>query len=149
MRRPVRALAVAGALTSTVVLAACDKPTPKITVQRGSFSTTISPSSYCFDPTHCRPSSKIDLPVIDARADDRVLVDVPRALVHRGWAVAALSLDGAKALGGSGAITDSHSYRVAANVNDGNPFIVQVAQLRHGKPDGSKWSFLVKITDQT
>jgi hypothetical protein len=148
MPRLVRVLAVAGALTGSVLLAGCDKPAPKVTVQSGSFSTTITPSTYCFDASHCR-NSVIDLPVIDARPDDRVLVDVPRELVGRGWSVTALSLDGAKALGGSGAIHTSHSFRVAASTNNGNPFIVQVAQLRKGQPDGSKWSFLVKVSDRT
>jgi hypothetical protein len=141
MRRHVRVLAIGGALAGSVLLAGCDKPTPKLTVQEGSFSTTISPSTYCFDAAHCRPS--------DNGPDGRILVDVPRDVLHRGWSVTALSLDGAKALGGSGAIHDSHSYRVAASTNNGNPFIVQVAQLRKGKPDGSRWSFLVMVSDKT
>jgi hypothetical protein len=149
MRRTVRPLGIAVALATTVLLAACDKPAPKVTVQDGAFSTTISPSTYCFDAAHCRPSGRIDLPVVDAGADDRVLVDVPRDLVGRGWSVSALTLDGTKTIGGSGAIHGSHSYRVAASSNNGNPFIVQVAQLHKGKPDGSTWSFLVKITDKT
>jgi Protein of unknown function (DUF2771) len=148
MRRHVRALACAGALASATVLAACDKPAPKITVQSGSFSTTIRPSSYCFDAKHCHTYG-LDLPAVSAKPDDRVLVDVPRDLVHKGWALVALSLDGTKSLGGSGTIRDSHSFRVAASTNNGQPFIVQVAQLGHGKPDGSKWSFLVKVTDNT
>ena len=147
MLRAVRVIPVAAALVGTTVLAACDKPVPRITVQRGSFSTTIGPSTYCFDPKHCRASDRIDLPIVNARADDTVLVDVPRTLVGRGWAVAALSLDGAKALGGSGAIAHQHSYRVAASSNSGDPFVVQVVELRKGKPDGSKWNFLVKIVD--
>jgi hypothetical protein len=145
MRRPVRILAVTGALAGTAVLAGCDKPLPKITVQRGSFSTTISPSTYCFDAKHCH-TDKLDLPLVSARPDDTVLVDVPRTMASRGWSVSALSLDGTKSLGGS-AIEDQHSYRVAASANNGQPFIVQVQQLRHGQPDGSKWSFVVKITN--
>ncbi len=149
MPRLVRVLAVAGTLTGSVLLAGCDKPAPKVTVQTGSFSTTIEPSTYCFDAGHCRSSARIDLPVVAAKPDDRVLVDVPRDLVGRGWSVTALSLDGAKALGGSGPIHTSHSFRVAVSTNNGNPFIVQVAQLRKGKPDGSRWSFLVKVSDRT
>jgi hypothetical protein len=148
MRRPVRAVAVAGALASTFVLSSCDQPTPKITVQRGSFSTTISPSTYCFDAAHCR-TSRIDLPAVSARPDDTVLIDVPRTLASRGWSATVVSLASLRQVGGSAAVHDRHSYRVAASVNDGNPFIVQVQQLRQGKPDGSKWSFLVKITDTT
>jgi hypothetical protein len=39
--------------------------------------------------------------------------------------------------------------RVTASTNNGNPFIIQVAQLRTGEPDGSRWSFLVKVGNQT
>jgi hypothetical protein len=146
MRRPVRALAVAGALASTAVLAGCDKPVPKITVQRGSFSTTITPSTYCFDTEHCR-AQRLQLPAVSARPDDTVLIDVPRTIADRGWSATAISLSTLHAIGGATVVQDRHSTRVAASVNDGAPFIVQVQQLRHGKPDGSKWSFLVKITD--
>ncbi|MDT4914746.1 MAG: hypothetical protein QOC66_3874 [Pseudonocardiales bacterium] len=149
MRRHVRSLGIAGALTASMLLAGCDKPVPKVTVQRGAFSTTITPSTYCFDSVHCRTASGLDFPVIDAGLDERIMVDVPRDLLGKGWSVTALTLDGTKPLGSSGTIHDSHSYRVAANTNNGNPFVVQVAQLRKGKPDGSKWSFLVKVSDQT
>ena len=147
MRRHVRVLAVGGALASAFLLAACDKPVPKVTVQEGSFSTTITPSTYCFDAQHCHGASRLDLPVVSAGPDDRILVDVPRDLVHKGWSVVALSLDGQKSFGGSGTIRDSHSFRVAASTNNGNPFIVQVNQLSHGKADGSKWSFLVRVSN--
>jgi hypothetical protein len=146
MRRPVRALAVAGALAGTALLAGCDKPVPKITVQSGSFSTTITASSYCFDPKHCR-AQRLELPAVSARPDDTVLIDVPRALAGRGWSATAISLNTLKAIGGATVVEDRHSTRVAASINQGAPFIVQVQQLRHGKPDGSKWSFLVKISD--
>jgi Protein of unknown function (DUF2771) len=150
MRRHVRALAVAGALASAAGLAGCDKPVPKITVQTGAFATTITPSTYCFDVAHCRPSTHIDLPVVSARPDDTVLVDVPREVVDHGWAVDALSLDGSKSLsGGAIPVRDRHSYRVAANANDGSPFIVQITQLRGGRPDASRWSFLVRVSDRT
>ena len=142
MRRP--AAAVAAAVAAVGLLAACDKPVPKITIQSGSVSTTVTPSTYTFDAAHVR-HSPLDLPEITARPGGTVLVDVPRNVRDNGWTVNALSLDGAKSLGSSGTITASHSYRVAAESNNGNPFIVQVQQLRSGEPDGSIWSFLVKV----
>lgn len=149
MRRHVRVLAAGGTLAGCLLLAGCDKPVPDVTVQSGAFSTTITPSTYCFDATHCRPATRLDLPVVSAKPDDRVLVDVPLALVHNGWALVALTLDGTKTLGGSGAISGSHSYRVAASTNNGDPFIVQVRQLRKGRPDGSRWSFVVRVSEAT
>ncbi len=145
--RPARTLGVGAAVASALLLTGCDKPVPKITVQAGSFSTTITPTTYCFDVGHCRASTSIDLPVVDTGADDKVLVDVPSAVADRGWSSTALTLDGKKNLGGSGPIHNSHSYRIAANANDGAPFIVAVQQLRKGKPDGSRWSFLVKTSE--
>jgi hypothetical protein len=141
-----RALGICGALAGTLLLTGCDKPVPKITVQAGSFATTVTPTTYCFDPGHCRASTRIDLPVVGTGPDGKVLVDVPRQVAGRGWSVDALTLDGKKNLGGSGPIRHSHSYRVASNANDGAPFIVAVQQLRHGKPDGSRWSFLVRTS---
>jgi hypothetical protein len=144
-----RAVTVLGVLACASVLASCQKPVPDVTVQSGAFSTTITPSTYAFNATHIR-STRPDLPEVSTRPGATVLVDVPQAVVHRGWALTAISLDSAHTVvGRSGPITDSHSYRVAAESNNGNPFIVQVVQLRAGKPDGSVWSFLVKVTNAT
>jgi hypothetical protein len=140
-----RVVAVAITAAAVTLLAACQRPVPKITIQSGSVSNTVAPSTYVFDSSHERKSA-LDLPAITARPGATVLVDVPREVVGKGWSVAALSLDGTKALGNSGAITDSHSYRVAAESNNGNPFVVQVVQLNHGHPDGSVWSFVVKVS---
>jgi hypothetical protein len=148
MRRTARILGVAGALVSALTLAACDKPAPQVTIQSGSFSTTVKPSSYCFDVTHCRDYG-LDLPEISARPDDTVLIDVPRDLVGRGWSVTALATPSLDKLGSPVTVKDSHSYRVAASANNGNPYIVQIAQLHHGTPDGSRWSFLVQVSDKT
>ena len=115
-------------------------------MQEGALSTTVTPSTYCFDATHCRSATSIDLPVITTIPDAKVLIDVPRAVKGRGWAVEALSLDGKRTLGTSGAIDTSHSYRVASSANNGSPFIVQVLQLRDGRADGSRWSFLVRVS---
>jgi hypothetical protein len=35
---------------------------------------------------------------------------------------------------------------VASGVSGGSPFIVEVDQLRGGRPDASKWSFLVSVS---
>jgi hypothetical protein len=71
---------------------------------------------------------------------------VPRQVQSRGWQAQALTLDGSKVLGASGAIQSSHSYRVPSATNSGNAFIVQVDELRGGKPDGGVWSFLIKVS---
>ena len=147
MPRHLRAVAVvAGAAAATVLLAACSKPTPEITVLGGGRVVTISPSTYCFDAAHCRRAARLDLPSFTVAADAKVMVDVPRAVDSRGWVVNALNLDGSKQLGSSGLIQGSHSYRVPSGIAGGNPFVVEVDELNHGRPDGSKWSFLIQVS---
>src|SRR5581483_951635 len=126
------------ALACLLLLSACTKPAPKVTVQTGAFSTTITPSSYCFDAAHCHRYA-LQLPEVTAKPDATVLIDVPRAVVHNGWRVTALAVPDLTKVGSPATVKDSHSFRVAASTNNGNPFIVQVAQLRHGTPDGSRW----------
>jgi hypothetical protein len=140
------AATVAGLAAIGSLLSACDKPAPKVTVLGGGKVVTITPSNYCFDSEHCR-TSPLDLPSFTVGSDDKVMIDVPRQVADRGWQVQALSLKDIKTvLGSSGPIADSHSYRVASNVGNGEPFIVQVAELSGGNPDGSAWSFVVKVS---
>jgi hypothetical protein len=147
MPRSRRVLAAAvGAVALTGLLTACQKPTPEVTVLGGGKVVTISPSRYCFTASQCR-AGKLDLPTFTVGADDKVMIDVPREVEHRGWQVQALSLeDVTKVLGSSGAIHGSHSYRVASGAADGSPFIVQVNELSQGKPNGGAWSFVVKVS---
>lgn len=140
------AAAVAGVAAMTALLTACQKPTPEVTVLGGGKVATITPSTYCFDAAHCR-AGKLELPTFTLGPDDKAMIDVPRAVVDRGWQVEALSLkDISKVLGGSGPISGSHSFRVASNIADGDPFVVRVDELHKGKPDGSAWSFLIKVS---
>jgi hypothetical protein len=119
-RAPLATLAAAAVAAG--VLTACEKPLPQITVVGAGRVVTVP-------------------------ADDKVLVDVPRAVKSRGWQVRALSLtDNGQQIGSSGPITDSHSYKVTSGVGSGAPFIVEVDQLRNGQADGSKWSFLVSVS---
>src|SRR4249920_930590 len=88
---------LAGAAVATSVLTACDKPLPQITVVGAGRVVTVAPSSYCIDATTCRKPGTTRLPVVTVPPDDKVLVDVPRAVKSRGWQVRALSLtDGGK-----------------------------------------------------
>jgi hypothetical protein len=147
MPRLRRAAAVAaGTLATAALLTACDKPPPKVTVLGGGKVVTISPSTYCWDAKHCPSTSKPDVPTLTVAADAKVLIDVPRQVQTRGWQARALSLDGQQQLGSSGPITDSHSYKVPSGVANGAAFIVQVNELSKGQPDGSAWSFLVKVS---
>jgi hypothetical protein len=142
MRRPLVLAAVGVAATG--LLAACDKPVPKLTIQSGAVSTQVTPTKYEFDASHLRTLPP-DIPEITAKPNGTVLIDVPRAVAGRGWTVTSLSLDGLKSIG-TETVKSHHSFRVAANVNNLNPFLVSIHQLRDGKPDNSVWSFLVKVS---
>jgi len=144
MPRPAAVLVAAG--LATTVLAGCTKPAPKITVLGGGKVVTIAPSTYCFDVAHCRHSARIDLPSFSTAADEKVLIDVPKEVVRRGWIVSALTLNGTKQLATSGPIRNSHTYRVPSGVNSGNPFIVQVNELHGSAANGSVWSFVVQVS---
>jgi hypothetical protein len=140
------AAAAAGAAVIMSLLTACQKPTPQVTVLGGGKVVTISPSNYCFDSSHCR-TGKLELPTFTLGPDDKVMIDVPKTVADRGWQVEALSLaDITKVVGGSGPITDSHSFRVASNTDNGDPFVVRVDELHDGKTDGSAWSFVVQVS---
>jgi hypothetical protein len=144
-RAPLATLAAAAAATG--VLTACEKPLPQVTVVGAGRVVTVAPSSYCFDTNSCRKPGANRLAVVTVPADEKILVDVPRAVKSRGWQVRALSLtDDGKQIGSSGPITDSHSYKVTSGAGGGAPFIVEVDQLRNGQADGSKWSFLVSVS---
>jgi hypothetical protein len=147
MRSPVRVSAAAAvAITASTLLTGCDKPPPKVTVLGGGKVVNITPSTYCFDGKHCPRSKTLDLPTLTVAADEKVLIDVPRKVESRGWRAQALTLDGSKVLGTSGAIEHSHSYRVPSGIAQGDAFIVQIDELKSGAPDGSVWSFLVKVS---
>lgn len=140
-----RVVAAVGVAVAAVSLAACDKPAQSVTAQAGSTALKINPSKYCSDGVHCK-SYDIGktLPSLTIAPDAKVMVDVPKQLVHRGWAINVVDVDGKTQLGNTGAITDSHSYRLTASVNNGKPFIVQVLQLHGHTTDGSMWSFAVE-----
>ena len=145
MPRSRRALVAVLGLAA-VVLTACQKPAPQITVEGDGTVVTIAPSTYCFDASHCRKSA-LDLPALTVGPDQKVIVDVPHEVMANGWRVDARSLqDITKVLGSSGPIQNSHSFRVAGSSGGGAPFIVQVSELDGGKPDGSVWSFVVKVS---
>ena len=132
-----------GIVAGAVILTACSEPAPNVTAQSGTDSVIVKPSTYCFDANHCKQHG-VDVPTLNVRLDDKVLVDVPKKVADKGWAVQAVQADGKTVLGNSGKITDSHSYRVPTSLNEGSPFIVQVLQLDGNKSDGSMWSFVVK-----
>jgi hypothetical protein len=137
-----RLAAAAGVVVAAVSLAACDKPVQSITAQAGSTALTIKPSTYCADGTHCR-DFKVEVPVLTVAPDAKVLIDVPKKLVDRGWAINVVDPSTNKSIV-SGAVGDSHSYRLSASINNNAQFVVQVLQLNGTKPDGSLWSFAVR-----
>ncbi|HTZ45518.1 MAG TPA: DUF2771 family protein [Jatrophihabitans sp.] len=93
LRRAVAA--VVALFAATVLLTACDKPQPTITVLSGDRATTVPAQSTCtiltagtcaLDPGKQR--------TVHARSGSTLLLDVPPALSDRGYIVAAYTTDG-------------------------------------------------------
>lgn len=118
MRRAIgRFVTVAAVLAATVLLTACDKPLPKITVLSGSSTVVFGPQSYCFDATHCHFPKSVEA-VIHATAGSSLLVDVPREVADHPWSVSSGTLTGntLKIFVGdnysTGTLNNTHSARV-------------------------------------
>lgn len=153
MPRLKRVLAACAALASTVtLLAACQKPTPKVTLLSDDTTVNVAPQTYCFDVDHCRVSKKGNVGDIDATAGSQILVDVPRSVAKKEWIVtsATLQQDGTfqKIEGtgvSTGTLSDTHTARVTVPFGAGADYYLVVQQQENGKATGT-WISRVSIT---
>ncbi len=153
MPRLNRVLAASAAVAATTtLLAACEKPAPKVTLLAHDTTVRVSPQTYCFDVAHCRVSKKGNVAGIDAAAGSQILVDVPRAVARKEWSVtsATLQSDGSfKTIDGTGVSTgklqDTHSARVTVPYGAGAEYYLIVLQQNGGKSTGT-WVSRVTIT---
>jgi len=84
--RPVRSLAAAALLLS---LAACEKPTPGVTVAAGSHSVHMESTVYCHDgqtPEQQNCEEHVDrLGVVKVKLGQEVMIDVDKDIAENGW----------------------------------------------------------------
>jgi hypothetical protein len=148
MRRAV--VLAASAVLASGLLAGCDKPVPKVTLQSGATSTNISAQTYCFDATHCRINEG-GVTTLHAKAGGTVFVDVPRDVADRHWeAISAQISNGAvHQLKGaelsSGDRHGSHTARLVVPYGQGSSYYVVVYTQSGGKQTGA-WLGRIQIT---
>jgi hypothetical protein len=154
LRRPL--FAVLAVAAGVLTLAACDKPTPGVTIQSGSTSTVLKPQTYCFDakPSHCRLTTSGNIGTLRAQGGGKIMVDVPRTIASGFWQVrsATQQSNGTfKSLGGQGTsspvIHDRHNTRVQVPIGSGDYYlIVTEAPQGTNKATGS-WVARIVVTD--
>jgi hypothetical protein len=150
-----RLLAALGVLAAVMTLAACQKPTPGVTLQSGSTSTVLKPQTYCFDAKtkDCRVAASGNVGTLHAAGGGSILVDVPRTIADGYWQVrsATQSKDGTfKTLTADGTQTaivhGRHSARVQVPFGSGDYYLI-VAEAPQGanKATGS-WVARIVVT---
>jgi hypothetical protein len=150
MRRPLVLAAIV--ITTAGLLAACQKPVPKVTLQSGSTSTTVNPQTFCFDLAHCRIRTAGGVGSLKARAGSTILVDVPREVADRTWSAVSAQIqpDGKfKTLSGaefsSGRQHHTHAARVGVPFGSGSTYYLVVIAESSGKQTGT-WVSKITIT---
>jgi len=149
-------LAVLAVAAGVLTLAACDKPTPGVTIQSGSTSTVLRPQTYCFDaePTHCRLTASGNVGTLHASGGGNILVDVPRTIASGYWQVRSATqqangtFKSLTAEGTSSAVVhDRHSTRVQVPLGSGDYYlIVTEAPQGTNKATGS-WVARIVVSD--
>lgn len=131
LRRPLFAVLVVAA--GVLTLAACDKPTPGVTIQSGSTSTVLKPQTYCFDakPSHCRLTTSGNVGTLHAQGGGKIMVDVPRTIASGFWQVRSATqqangtFKGLTAQGTSSAVLhDRHNTRVQVPIGSGDYYLI-------------------------
>ncbi len=151
-RRLATALGVSAALFG---LAACEKPTPIVTLQSGSVSLYDSAFSYCFegqDPTQepgapdaCRfdTGENRQPKVLEVRPGDEVLIDVDKSIAESGWFVA---LRGAGGQASRLATQTEHVTRFQPDFSQSPTITVEIRKLASPRDDAQPvgvWQFAV------
>ena len=145
----------AGLAVAAAGLTACDKPTPRVTVQTGNTSTTVSAQTYCFDanPDHCRVTTSGTVGTLSAVAGSSILVDVPRSVADGYWQVrsatqgtdgsfADIAADGVR----SPVVHDRHSARVQVPYASGQYFLIVTEAAQGSNKATGSWVTRVVIT---
>jgi len=137
----------AGLVTTAVLLTACNKPQPTVTMFTGNKSQAVSAQPPCTVLGSCQSeSSKVGQ--IKAASGSQILIDVPKALADGGWIVAAFTSDGTKntALTTPGAssspIKGHHTVRLQVPDATTGSYYLQVTAL---KPSNQLTTWLVGV----
>ena len=147
-----RLVAVLGTAAALVGLAACERPTPIVTVFSGTTSLYDHSFVYCFEgqdpakepgtPGACRFDTQDRVQkVLEVQPGDEVLVDVDRELVDTGWFVALRPREGeAQRL----AIQTEHVTSFVPDFNRSPTYILEIRKLESPRDDAQPtglWQF--------
>ncbi|MEP6851833.1 MAG: hypothetical protein ABJA87_04145 [bacterium] len=150
-RRRQHAVALALSAVLAVVLTACNRPLPTITVYGDGRSVVVDANAYQLPGGALRTQHQdyADAPTISVAAGSELLVDVPRRVATQTWLVAAFTLgaDGKTAplagAGSAGALTDQHTTRVSTAPAGVGEYYLQVVELR-GTTQSGGWTLRVR-----
>ena len=140
--RRARAAGRVSVVLAFVVLAACTKPSPGVTLQSGTKSVRAEATYYERDGKQVRTSDEVT--VLKTHPGSTVGVDVDRDLAAKGWQVhITTGTDGANVFN-SGVLKNHHySFEVGATVTE-----VVISELGgSGRPTGL-WAFQIQPTLQ-
>ena len=140
--RRARVTAVVGGLLAFLILAACTKPTPGVTLQSGTRSVRAEATVYFRDGKEVRNSPEVT--VLRTHPGQTVGIDVDRELAAKGWQVHITTGTGGSSVFNSGILKSHHySFEVGAQATD-----VVVSEVGStGTPTGL-WAFSVQPTLQ-
>ena len=129
-------------LAAGVVLAACEKPTPAVTLQSGTRSVHAEATLYVRDGKQVRSQKTVT--VLRTHPGQTVGIDVDRAIADKGWQVHITTGGNGSSVFNSGVLKVHHySFEVGAESTD----VVISEQGSGGAPTGL-WAFSVQPTLQ-
>jgi hypothetical protein len=137
-------------MLAALMLSACQKPSPRVTVFGDGKSVVVIAASYTYTGGTTRiAGSNAPVAQISVRAGTELLVDVPRSLADHAWIVAAYTSDAngkLTALDGAGSQTVSGKHSVWLNTpEDGSgEYFLNVTQLTGGNGTGA-WVLRVNL----
>jgi hypothetical protein len=145
-RRRVRLGAAAlGLLSVPVLLTACDKPQPTVTVFNGSTAKAVSAQPSCLLLNTCK-ANQGRVSNLSVAPGSTILIDVPQNLANAGWIASAFTQDSAgknTAVTGAGSSTTTKlTTRLLVPQGVGG-YYVQISAL---KPSNQLTTWIVRVT---
>jgi len=147
------AAALVGLIAATVLLTACDKPQPSITVLSGSTATAVPAQPNCTvapKGQNCALDASKQR-TVQARSGSSLLLDVPPSLASHGYIVAAYTTDGKTNTPlntpgvATGPISGKLSVRLAVPAQAQGSYYLQVTALPPSR-QLTTWLVLVQLT---
>ncbi len=142
-----RLLACVSSLGALLVLSACEKPAPIVTVVSGGESVYTEANSWCFEgqqPPDCaeRVRGTTELSV---RASERIGIDVDKELAERGWYLELSEPEGAGQEGQEPQRSErqnGHYFAFSApNLPAGSSLMLSVRAVGEAEEPSGEWRF--------